>query len=193
MIDFGVTHLLVGVGALLIVLIIVRKQKKSLSYLLCFSVFWIYLIAVTSVIIFPFPLREGYLYPDFKQSINLMPFNFGSCKMINLCLRNIYENILVTIPFGFGISFIAPLKPRDFPWLAFLVGLAFEIIQLIIVFLAGPFRVVDINDVMLNAAGVLLGYSFYRIFRWFYKFITRKFEVSHKHFFAYIYDIVSKT
>ena len=164
MIDFTYTHLLIGVVALLIILMVLWKQKRRLSYLFCFSIFWMYMITVVSVIVFPFPIFGDYQYPNFKPNINLVPFAFSGCEMINVCLRNVFENILITIPFGFGISFIASLKPKDFLSLAILVGFAFETIQLIIALLASPFRVVDINDVILNAAGVLLGYGFYRIF-----------------------------
>lgn len=191
MIDFSYTHLLVGIIVLLIALIILWKQEKDLSYLFCFSVFWIYLIKVAGVIIFPFPIFEDYSYLNLKPNINLVPFDFGSCEMMNICLRNIYENILVTVPFGFGISFIARLKPRDFIWLGFLVGLAFEGIQLIISLIASPFRVIDINDVILNTFGVFIGYGFYRIFGWLYLLATQKFEIRHKYLFAYIYSIVN--
>jgi glycopeptide antibiotics resistance protein len=114
--------------------------------------------------------------------------------MPRLCLRGIIENILLTIPFGFGISFILRLKSKDFLWLALLVGIVFETIQLIIsLVFRSPFRAVDINDVILNAIGVWLGYGFFRIFGWLYLYITQKFEINNKNEFGYIYDVVRQS
>jgi len=38
---------------------------------------------------------------------------------------------------------------------------------------------VDVNDVLLNAVGVLLGYGIFRIFAWLYLMITRRFRINH--------------
>ena len=98
------------------------------------------------------------------------------------------------MPFGFGISFLARLKPKDFLWLAILVGLVFEGTQLVISFIfRSGFRAVDINDVILNAAGVWLGYGLFRIFGYLYLYITKKFEVQHKFVFTYIYDVIHQS
>jgi glycopeptide antibiotics resistance protein len=87
-----------------------------------------------------------------------------------ICVREILGNILLTVPFGFGIRFIARLKARDFLWLAPAVGLAIEGIQLgLSLALRSAFRAVDINDVLLNALGVGLGYGFFQIFAWGYR------------------------
>jgi len=185
------TYLLSGVVVLAITLIVLWRQQKGFAYFFFFSVFWIYMMSVISVVAFPFPI--GIPNPNFKPNINLIPLNFGvgDCGFLILCIRNIYENILLTIPFGFGISFIAHIKPRNIFWLAFAVGFTFELIQLIIsLAVRSPFRVVDINDVILNAAGVLLGYGLFKIFGATYSFITRLFTIQHRYVFAYVYEVV---
>ncbi len=148
MIDFGWMHIFAGLAALGIALTALWMKGKSYPYLLFFSIFWIYLIGVASLVAFPFPV--GYPNPDFKPSVNLIPLKFGDCSYIILCLRNIYQNILLTAPLGFGISFIAQIKPRNIYWLALAVGLVFEVTQLVITLVVrSSFRVVDINDVLL--------------------------------------------
>ena len=123
--------------------------------------------------------------------MNLVPFSFGACDPLILCLRNIYENILLTIPFGFGISFISKIKPSNIYWLALAVGLVLEIIQLVISLIVhSAFRVVDINDVLLNAIGVLIGYGLFRIFGKIYSDAAHKLQIRHRHVFAYIYNVV---
>jgi glycopeptide antibiotics resistance protein len=189
MVDFGWMHIFVSLAALGIALMVLWMEGKSLSYLLFFSIFWIYLMGVVSLVAFPFPI--GYPNPDFKPSVNLMPLNFGDCSYLILCIRNIYQNIILTVPLGFGVSFIAQIKYRNISWLALTVGLVFEVTQLVISLVArSPFRVVDINDVLLNALGVLLGYGIFRIFGWFYSVAIQKSQVQPRYVFAYIYDIV---
>jgi glycopeptide antibiotics resistance protein len=64
------------------------------------------------------------------------------------------------------VSFIARLKARDFLWLALTVGLSIELAQLAVsLVIGGAYRGVDINDVLLNAAGVLIGFACFRLFK----------------------------
>ncbi|HSL46754.1 MAG TPA: VanZ family protein [Anaerolineales bacterium] len=189
MIDFTYSHLLFGIAILAVILIHLRKQNRSFWYLLFFSVFWIYLLFVASVIVFPIaPLSKEHL---FRPNLNLIPFYFGTCDMLWLCLQNVMGNIFLTMPFGFGISFVSRVKLKDVLRMSFLVGTVFELIQLVISFVfRSPFRAVDINDVILNATGVLLGYGVFRIFGWLYLYTTQRFAIHNKYIFAYIYDVV---
>lgn len=182
---------LYGIAAFIAVLIFLRRKGKSLSYLVFFSLFWLYLMQVASVAVFPFPI--GMSVENFKPNINLIPFDFGYCdpRGIEQCLRQIYENILLTIPFGFGLNFIAHIKPKKIFWLAAGVGMMLEIIQLAIsLIFRASFRVVDINDVILNAVGVLMGYGVFRIFGWVYSHLIQSLKLQPRHIFAYIHDIV---
>ena len=192
---FEAIHLYIGLVVLAIVLIGLWMRGRGLSHLFFCAIFGIYLIGVVSVIVFPIaPLSAEYA-ETFRPRLNLVPFYFGKCDdMPRLCLRGIIENILLTIPFGFGISFIVRLKSKDFLWLALLVGIVFETIQLVIsLVFQSPFRAVDINDVILNAIGVWLGYSFFRIFGWLYLYITQRFEINNKYVFAHIYNVIRQS
>ena len=167
-------------------------RKRKLSYLIFFSMFWIYLLAVVQIIFFPFAINTNDTGAIFRPSINLIPFYFGSCftYMPGLCIRGLIENIILTFPFGFGINFLVRVKPSKFLCLAISVGLGFELSQLAIslAFRSG-FRAIDINDVILNAAGVLLGYAFFRFFAWVYLKSSDHFNIVHKRLFEDIYDV----
>ena len=146
------------------------------------------------MVIFPIHIPDG--NPEFvrRLQVNLVPFYFGGCYYLPLCLRNIYLNILLTIPFGFGISFVAKVKHKDVIWVVVAVGLVFEFSQLIVsLVFRSPFRVVDINDVILNAVGVWLVYALFRIFGFLYLFVTKRFEMRHRFLFAYVYDVVRQS
>ena len=190
LIFFEATQLYISLAILAITLIGLWMWGKGLIYLFFCMVFGIYLIGVVSAVIFPIHIPEASIPLRFKLQLNLIPFNFGSCDFH--CLRNIYENILLTIPFGFGISFITKIKARNMIWLAIAVGLILEITQLVIsLTVRSPFRVVDINDVILNAVGILLGYGLFRIFGWLFLSVVPKLGVNRKQIFAYVYDMVN--
>lgn len=97
------------------------------------------------------------------------------------------------MPFGFGVNFIGRFRRKDFLWLPFAVGFGIELSQLVMNFLLRyPYRVVDITDALLNAAGVLIGYGFFRIFSGLYIAISTSIRVDHKGLFKYIQEIASR-
>ena len=195
MIELTYFHLLVGVAILAFVLIFLWKQKYDLWYLFFFAAFGIYLLFVLSGVIFPIAPLSAEHAETFRPNLNLIPFYFGRCDIMpELCVGGVIENILLTMPFGFGISFIAHLRSKDFLWLAPLVGVMFEMIQLILSFVfRSPFRATDINDVIFNAVGIWLGYGVFKIFRWLYLYITQRFEIKTKYLFADIYDVLRQS
>jgi glycopeptide antibiotics resistance protein len=196
LIRFDAYDYLLGVGVLVVLLPIVWRRKQNLSSLLFFSVFWIYLLAVVQAVIFPIAINTNQAGTTFSASINLIPFYFGSCfnNMPGLCARGLLENILLTLPLGFGLNFLVRVKTRNFIWLAAAVGVVFELLQLVIAYIfKSGFRAVDINDAMLNAAGVLLGYALFRVFARVYLEISSHFGFKQKWLFADIYKVVIQT
>jgi len=173
---------------------IIWWRKRNPATLLFFAIFWVYLLAVVRVIFFPFAINTDYGSTPFKPSINLIPFYFGSCHMPELCIRDIIENIALTIPFGFGINFLVRVKPRSIFWIAISIGLALELSQLIIsIAFRSGFRATDINDVILNAIGVSLGYAFFRAFAWAYVKAAGYLGIQHKGLLEDIYNIATQT
>jgi hypothetical protein len=55
------------------------------------------------------------------------------------------------------------------------------------------FRAIDINDVILNAAGVWMGYALFRAFAWFYIRTTAYFGFKPKWLFSDIFNIFIQT
>jgi glycopeptide antibiotics resistance protein len=181
----------VCLAILSVFLIVVTIKKRSFSYSLFFFIFGIYMLNVIRLVIFPIfihdPATLGQL--GLWLNINLIPFNFGAhCAEHAPCLRQIRDNILLTIPFGFGIRFIAPLKARDFIWLPFAVGFGLEISQFVVSL--GSFHSLDINDVILNAAGVAIGYGCFRVFGWIYRNVLNQLKINPRWVFGYIDQVV---
>ena len=53
-------------------------------------------------------------------------------------------------------------------------------------------RSIDINDVILNATGFLLGHVIFRVFGVVYSLIIQKHQQQPRYILAYIYDVVRK-
>ncbi|MFH1909397.1 MAG: hypothetical protein ABIL11_18790 [Chloroflexota bacterium] len=118
LLDFDLLEWLVGIGILVVLLTILWRRKRSLYNLFFFSVFWVYLLFVVKEVVFPFYVPENYVDMTFRPSVNIIPLYFGRCEMPSLCVTQIVQNILLTVPFGFGVSFIIRFKARGFLWLA---------------------------------------------------------------------------
>jgi glycopeptide antibiotics resistance protein len=190
LIYFDETGFLIGMGILGVLLSLLWRRKHSLSYLLFFSIFWVYLLVVVQSVIFPIYINLD--RSDFSPSINLVPLYFGDCSIPELCVRGILENMILTVPFGFGINFLVRVSQSRIPWLALAVGLGFELSQLVLSLVGrSGFRAVDINDALLNAAGVLLGYALFRGFGWIYVKAVERLAITPRGLFAAVYEVVS--
>jgi len=193
--DGIVKHLwLPAIAVLIALMIIVWFRKRNLSYLLCFFIFSLYALYAIDKVFFPIVVTGA--YPDsMKQEqwstfINFIPFYFGPYGTLESSLNTLILNIIVTIPLGFGINFLIHTKPKKILWIALVAGFGAEIIQLIISLIVGyPYRYIDINDVLMNALGVLIGYAIFRIFAWLYLWTTQRFDIQFEGLGAYIYDV----
>lgn len=200
LLEFGIVEWIIGIAILIVLFPILLSRKHSPSYLFFFSVFWIYLLILVSVTIFPIPPFDAGVFLSKQEitfvlsHINFVPFKYLSDPYINphIVFLEIFQNFLLTIPFGFGFSFTAQFEARDFLWLAIAVGLAIEIAQLVISLGVGAYRTVDITDVFLNATGVLLGYLFFRAFAWLVSKMTQRFRIKRSSFWAYVQEVASK-
>ncbi|MDW7755830.1 MAG: VanZ family protein [Brevefilum sp.] len=161
-----------------------------------------YLVILIGLTIFPIPILSIFRKPIWRKSIehvfsqiNLVPFRFGGLFSLhpNIIFQEIVGNILLTVPFGFGIIFIMPAMSKNIRWMAFVVGLVIETIQLLITIGLGvSYRSTDINDVILNALGVFIGYGLFRMFAWIFLKIKHRYGINPKGLFAFIDDIINQ-
>lgn len=172
--------LLIGSGVLVALLLFHRRQKSSPLYLICFSIFWAYLLFVLNATLFPIPLditpvwlpKESVLF--ILTHVNLIPFNYINFFNKYVVFVEIVRNIFLTMPFGFVINFIARVKSKNILWLGLAVGFAIEMAQLMVsLAIGGVYRTVDITDILLNMAGVWLGYGLFKQFALSYLWLTQ--------------------
>jgi glycopeptide antibiotics resistance protein len=203
MLEFFPFPFLTSLAIVIVLLAILWRRKYSRYYLFFFSLFWLYLLLVVGATLFPIPLPQSAREALSRQSavyilsrVNLIPFSWNQFNRLNpayIFRREIIANILLTVPFGFGISFIARIRARHIAWLAPALGLGIETSQLVLCLVLGVYyRGVDINDVLMNTLGVLCGYALFWIFSWLYVAVTARLKIEHKGLFAYVHSVASQ-
>lgn len=129
-----------------------NKQKLNLQEDLIMLIFIIYILCLFQIVTSQDVSGEhGINITLFKE---LTRYEFGS----RLFYRNIIGNIMLFIPFGFFTSYYLTVERKRFIlFLTIIVSFVIEFIQLKIG------RAFDVDDVILNVIGGLLGYWLYRI------------------------------
>lgn len=163
---------------IILAVLVIRARKKGRTYGLVTGIFGGYVIAVLMIVFFPIPVSV--YWPDNLhwsntlreiRRVNLIPlwypglFHF-SIKSIGM-LVDIVLNILLTIPVGICVPILKPGKPKFILGLAFATGFLMEIAELAVQLVTGiHYHVVTMNDVVMNALGVLTGYGILISIRW---------------------------
>jgi glycopeptide antibiotics resistance protein len=192
LITFDSLELLIGLSILVCFLLVFWRQGRRLPYLVFFSIFWLYLLVVVSTVIFPIVVSRVDPQASLLADTNLLPFHFGACSIPFSCAKDVILNSLLTIPFGFGISFLLRIKPRSLLWLAPAIGLVLELSQLLVVLVfKSRFHAIDINDAIFNGLGVLIGYAIFSVFARVYVKLAEHFDIKHKWLLTDIYRVAS--
>ena len=137
----------------------------------------VYASWVVSMTLLPFaigPLGSGVgLDPYWRNSVNLVPGEtielYLNSNLGRVAWQNLIGNLLLLVPFGA----LGPLAWRKLDRWGRVIGVglsisvSIEILQFAKRFfdMTGMTRSVDIDDVILNTAGVAIGYAAYRIVR----------------------------
>lgn len=192
-----VSHVLpVAVAILVIILFAQWRSQRSLPHLIFCAGFGIYGLAALDITLFPIRVVDSEPYYSGERlllGINFIPFNFDLSFIPHIVLRQIAQNILLTVPFGFGVSFVAQVRPRTILWLGLAVGVGIEAAQLMISLLIGyAYRVIDINDAILNTLGVLIGYVAFRAFARFCLWLTEQFDIHPRGLLAYVHQVANQ-
>lgn len=144
-----------------------RKTKLLLRRKIVIAIFFVYLLTLMSITIFPIPFqyRGGNI-----QGNNLIPFKtilgILSQRSFTNDLRNIGGNILLFVPFGILYPLVFPSRSRAAKvfLIGFLSTFLIESSQFLISAILGfTYRSFDVDDIILNALGVIVGYGCLRM------------------------------
>lgn len=131
-----------------------NKEKIVLYREIMMLVFIIYILCLFQVVTFQDDVSWA--------SNNFIPFKeIMRYKITNrLFIKNVLGNMIMFLPFGFFTSLYLKSEKITLPLLLTLIAsLSIEIVQMIIG------RVFDVDDIMLNLIGGVLGYLVYSMFR----------------------------
>lgn len=145
-----------------------RNEKINISREFIINLFFIYFLIVIYLTFF----KKGLLFIDFRneKNINIIPmletiYMFKDTSIgIQNSLYNVFGNIILFIPFGF----IVPLLYKYYNKLSCIVlyavtaSLTIETIQFFT-----NINVTDIDDVIFNTFGAILGFIFFNLIKYF--------------------------
>lgn len=174
MLPFFPYPFLAGCALLLLLLIRAWRRNHSRAQVFFLLLLGLYLLLALSRTLFPIFYAQGWRQPAsaILARINLRPFYFGGLfgGYPHIACLEIIGNLLLTVPLGFLAPLVGRINLRRLPGLLLIGGLGFETGQLLInLAFGGNFRSVDINDVILNTSGTLLGYGLFQLFKWIFK------------------------
>lgn len=173
-------------------LLVLRRRGYPAMRLSCVAVFVAYLTAVAAVTFFPITFDTTFVdvmraNASVTQGINLVPFRdlIGE----DLVLRQVVANILLGVPFGFGLPFLTSGSSRHILLWGVVFAASIELIQLLMNLAYGfPYRLVDIDDFLLNLLGVVLGLVAFRLLSAGYKRLGPSEEADQR---SYLHRVLS--
>lgn len=147
-----------------------KKNKLTLKYGICFTLMYVYAVLVFHITILPLPLDksgvESLSMFVTGNYINIIPFKDISGYGWFSFFRQIVGNIIMFMPYGFLLQSITKNTQniKTVAISAFKVSLLIETLQLIICtfIIKAPFRIFDINDLIMNTFGAIVGYIMYK-------------------------------
>ncbi|SEU09198.1 VanZ family protein [Paenibacillus sp. NFR01] len=132
-----------------------KKRKRNVGQYFIIITFSIYLLCVIQLVFFPIEVNIGKyanLTPWYK-TINFIP-------LLTIDIITFILNIIMLIPLGVYL----PLLHKKFESLknvaysGFFLSLSIEVLQMMIRIICGNGRSTDINDLIANTVGAVLGY-----------------------------------
>lgn len=128
-----------------------RKEEFVLHREILLLTFMLYILCLFQVVTFQdINTVAGNNFVPFKE---IFRYSFGN----RLFVKNIIGNVIMFVPYGFFAALYADLKKgRSAFFLVALASVSIECTQLMIG------RIFDVDDILLNVLGGMLGFYFYR-------------------------------
>lgn len=131
--------------------VLLNKQKICLYKDLLALTFMIYVICLFYVVTFQDVSWSTSNFIPFKEMLRYEAFSY-------MFYKNVIGNMIMFLPYGFFVSYFLNLKkPTVMLILSFVISITIETTQLVIG------RVFDVDDILLNVIGAMLGFGFYNI------------------------------
>ncbi|MEB2300270.1 VanZ family protein [Lysinibacillus xylanilyticus] len=131
-----------------------QKQKITFAQFFVLITFGIYILSMIDLVFFPIEVNIGRYanQTPWYNTINFIP-------ILTIDIKTFLLNVIMLIPFGMYFPFLMQTKTsvKRIAKLGFGLSLSFELVQLIIRVVLGSGRSTDINDLLANTAGAVIG------------------------------------
>lgn len=162
MFDATIANILQNVWPMLVIFLVIICSVR-ITYIIKYKVkfvlyrevlalgFIIYIMCLFYVVTFQDVSWSSSNFIPFKEMLRYRIFS-------NLFFKNVIGNMIMFMPYGFFISYILKLDNKKITfYLCLLVSCTIEITQLVIG------RVFDVDDIILNLIGGMIGYGIYKL------------------------------
>jgi glycopeptide antibiotics resistance protein len=172
-----------------------RRNKADPLYLLFFTVFYVYIIAVLYLTLYDFQVLVVLktFEPNLILKGQLPGKNLNLVPLINLTSADLQVsllNILMLMPFGFGLPFVAKrVHFRKAVLSGALFSFCIELSQLISGLVSKTaFRIADVNDIIFNTLGAAIGFGLFICFAHICLHLFNKKQNLSNHFLQYVIE-----
>jgi glycopeptide antibiotics resistance protein len=154
------------------------RRRFTVGRIVATGGFAIYLLQVSSYTVFPLWFDSRYIedfrsQTEFFDGMNFIPLKDLSLKYL-MSIQG-WGNVVLGMPFGFIYPFVVTVAGwRQMVRYGLIFGTSIELTQFAISLLYGfAYRVIDVNDVLLNFTGAVLGYALLRAVALLYQAVSR--------------------
>ena len=141
-----------------------KNKGLNVRWFTYFYVFVLYFLCAYFMTILPLPSKDS--FEDMRpinELIQLIPFqSFFDIKSESLLhdIAIIVFNVFLTVPLGFFLRYLFRLSFKKVLLIGFLTSLLYEITQITGIFFIypRPYRIFDVDDLIVNTLGALIGY-----------------------------------
>lgn len=154
---------------LIIFTFLVKKRTSVPKHIFSFGAY-LYMMILISKLFFPIPVLieqiEYYRIMSPGVDYNMIPFNFISILGEDIWNVQVWGNIVMTVPLGIFISMWMYKKSvLRLSAMGLLICILFEVSQLTMSYLYKfGYRMVDVDDLILNFAGCMTGILLFELF-----------------------------
>ncbi|MBD2536716.1 VanZ family protein [Nostoc flagelliforme FACHB-838] len=149
--------LFVAYLATLLYLRVYQGRRLSVFRLAILTTFVIYLLAVLHFVLFPIQVEIGSYASQNPGFINVIP-------LLTADLRSFLSSVILMVPLGVFLPLLLPTSSsvKTIARQTFKLSLAIELTQFVTNVILGNWRVPDVNDLLANTLGGVLGYLLFK-------------------------------
>lgn len=137
-------------------------KNETPSTVLRYTLYWIYAFILVDLTQAPFP----YTTDAFTHIQDFHHFRYNVIPFDSMHLLQFQLNILLFIPLGYIITSLRThYRWYNVTFIGLAVSLAIELVQLLTSLSSINVRSFDVDDLITNTLGALIGYLIYRIFQ----------------------------